>query len=82
MLALKETSEQKKTALKKAVRCQKQRAQQLEAAVEKLTSKIKERVSDYAVSNWESLFCGNGRSWLILQCLYLFFPPWLRKRLL
>ncbi|XP_065531651.1 protein BCAP isoform X1 [Lathamus discolor] len=43
MLALKETSEQKKTALKKAVRCQKQRAQHFEAAVEKLTSKIKER---------------------------------------
>ncbi|KAM9542982.1 LOW QUALITY PROTEIN: protein BCAP [Guaruba guarouba] len=43
MLALKETSEQKKTALKKAVRCQKQRAQHFESAVEKLTSKIKER---------------------------------------
>ncbi|XP_061318188.1 protein BCAP [Pezoporus flaviventris] len=43
MLALKETSEQKKSALKKAVRCQKQRAQHFEAAVEKLTSKIKER---------------------------------------
>ncbi|XP_010007904.1 PREDICTED: outer dense fiber protein 2-like, partial [Nestor notabilis] len=43
MLALKETSEQKKTALKKAVRCQKQRAEHLEAAVEKLTSKMKER---------------------------------------
>ncbi|KAM4658914.1 protein BCAP isoform 1-T8 [Amazona ochrocephala] len=42
MLALKETSEQKKTALKKAIRCQKQRAQHFESAVEKLTSKIKE----------------------------------------
>ncbi|XP_030352190.1 protein BCAP isoform X2 [Strigops habroptila] len=43
MFALKETSEQKKAALKKAVRCQKQRAQHSEAAVERLTSKMKER---------------------------------------
>ncbi|KAM9621238.1 protein BCAP [Morphnus guianensis] len=47
MLALKETSEQKKTALKKAMRSQKQRAQHFEAAVENLTSRIRERVSDY-----------------------------------
>ncbi|XP_074688523.1 protein BCAP isoform X4 [Strix aluco] len=42
MLALKETSEQKKTALKKAIRSQKQRAQRFEAAVENLTSRIRE----------------------------------------
>ncbi|CAN0281685.1 unnamed protein product [Bubo scandiacus] len=41
MLALKETSEQKKTALKKAIRSQKQRAQRFEAAVENLTSRIR-----------------------------------------
>ncbi|XP_032856761.2 protein BCAP [Tyto alba] len=43
MLALKETSEQKKTALKKAIRSQKQRARHFEAAVENLTSRIRER---------------------------------------
>ncbi|XP_019357102.1 PREDICTED: outer dense fiber protein 2-like isoform X1 [Gavialis gangeticus] len=43
ILALKETSEQKKNALKKATRVQKQRAERFEAAVENLTSKIKER---------------------------------------
>ncbi|KAM6199621.1 protein BCAP isoform 2-T2 [Sarcoramphus papa] len=43
MTALKETSEQKKTALKKAMRSQKQRAQCFEAAVENLTSRIRER---------------------------------------
>uniref|UniRef100_A0A663DWY3 Outer dense fiber of sperm tails 2 like n=1 Tax=Aquila chrysaetos chrysaetos TaxID=223781 RepID=A0A663DWY3_AQUCH len=43
MLALKETSEQKKTALKKVMRSQKQRAQHFEAAVENLTSRIRER---------------------------------------
>ncbi|XP_074732533.1 protein BCAP isoform X3 [Strix uralensis] len=42
MLALKETSEQKKTALKKAIRSQKQRAHRFEAAVENLTSRIRE----------------------------------------
>ncbi|XP_049665346.1 protein BCAP [Accipiter gentilis] len=52
MLALKETSEQKKTALKKVMRSQKQRAQHFEAAVENLTSRIRERVSDYTVSDY------------------------------
>ncbi|XP_030809509.1 protein BCAP [Camarhynchus parvulus] len=41
-LALKETSEQKKIALEKAIRSQKQRAQHLEEAVKDVTSKIKE----------------------------------------
>lgn len=50
-LALKETSEQKKIALEKAIRSQKQRAQCLEEAVKDVTSKIKEQVSDYAMSN-------------------------------
>lgn len=50
-LALKETSEQKKVALEKAIRSQKQRAQHLEEAVKDITLKIKEHVSDYAVSN-------------------------------
>ncbi|XP_072724545.1 protein BCAP isoform X1 [Ciconia boyciana] len=43
MLALRETSEQKKTALKKAIRSQTQRAEHFEAAVENLTSRIRER---------------------------------------
>ncbi|KAM9239288.1 LOW QUALITY PROTEIN: protein BCAP [Leptosomus discolor] len=43
MLALRETSERKKTALKKAIRSQKQRAGRFEAAVENLTSRIRER---------------------------------------
>ncbi|KAM6080563.1 protein BCAP [Theristicus caerulescens] len=43
MLALRETSKQKKTALKKAIRSQKQRAEHFEAAVENLTSRIRER---------------------------------------
>ncbi|XP_027644112.2 protein BCAP [Falco peregrinus] len=43
MLALKEASERKKTALKKAIRSQKQRARHFEAAVENLTSRIRER---------------------------------------
>ncbi|KFP67704.1 Outer dense fiber protein 2-like, partial [Cariama cristata] len=42
MLALKETSEQKKSALKKAIKSQKQRAKHFEAAVENLTSRIRE----------------------------------------
>ncbi|XP_066049210.1 protein BCAP isoform X2 [Chamaea fasciata] len=41
-LTLKETSEQKKIALKKALRSQKQRAQRLEEAVKDVTSKIRE----------------------------------------
>ncbi|XP_016155910.1 PREDICTED: outer dense fiber protein 2-like isoform X2 [Ficedula albicollis] len=41
-LALKEASEQKKIALEKAVRSQKQRAQHLEEAVKDVTSKIRE----------------------------------------
>ncbi|XP_071292451.1 protein BCAP isoform X2 [Agelaius tricolor] len=41
-LALKETNEQKKIALEKAIRSQKQRAQCLEEAVKDVTSKIKE----------------------------------------
>ncbi|KAM9283278.1 protein BCAP [Morus bassanus] len=43
MLALRQTSEQKKTALKKAIRSQKQRAERFEAAVENLTARIGER---------------------------------------
>uniref|UniRef100_A0A7M4FHQ0 Outer dense fiber of sperm tails 2 like n=1 Tax=Crocodylus porosus TaxID=8502 RepID=A0A7M4FHQ0_CROPO len=43
ILALKKTSEQKKNALKKATRVQKQRAERSEAAVENVASKIKER---------------------------------------
>ncbi|KFO87940.1 Outer dense fiber protein 2-like, partial [Buceros rhinoceros silvestris] len=43
MLVLRETSEQEKTALKRAVRSQKQRAEHFEAAVENLTSRIRER---------------------------------------
>uniref|UniRef100_A0A8D0HMN8 Outer dense fiber of sperm tails 2 like n=1 Tax=Sphenodon punctatus TaxID=8508 RepID=A0A8D0HMN8_SPHPU len=43
ILTVKETSEQKKNALKKATRAQKQRAERFEAAVESLTSKIRER---------------------------------------
>ncbi|KGL93080.1 Outer dense fiber protein 2-like, partial [Charadrius vociferus] len=42
MLALRETSEQKKTALKKAIKSQKQRAECFETAVENLTSRIRE----------------------------------------
>ncbi|XP_075280185.1 protein BCAP [Opisthocomus hoazin] len=42
MLALRETSEREKTALKKAIRSQKQRAEHFEAAVENLTSRIRE----------------------------------------
>ncbi|XP_069718225.1 protein BCAP [Phaenicophaeus curvirostris] len=42
MLALRETSEEQKTALKKAFRFQKQRALRFEAAVENLTSNIRE----------------------------------------
>ncbi|XP_041339311.1 protein BCAP [Pyrgilauda ruficollis] len=41
-LALKETSEQKKIALEKAIRSQKLRAQRLQEAVKDVTSKIKE----------------------------------------
>ncbi|XP_061859839.1 protein BCAP [Colius striatus] len=43
MSAVRKTSEQKKTSLKKAISSQKQRAEHFEAAVEKLTSKIRER---------------------------------------
>ncbi|XP_065512199.1 protein BCAP isoform X2 [Caloenas nicobarica] len=43
MLALKAKSERKKTALKKTIRFQKERAQHFEAVVENLTSKIRER---------------------------------------
>uniref|UniRef100_A0A674J5G0 Outer dense fiber of sperm tails 2 like n=1 Tax=Terrapene triunguis TaxID=2587831 RepID=A0A674J5G0_9SAUR len=43
ILAVKETNEQKKKALKKATRGQKQRAECFEASVEKLTSKIRKR---------------------------------------
>jgi len=68
MLALRETSEREKTALKKAIRSQKQRAEHFEAAVENLTSRIRESVSNYTVSNvllccfklnyWETFTCG------------------------
>lgn len=68
MLALKAKSEQKKTALKKTIRFQKERAQHFEALVESLISRIREHVSDYAVSKvvlyclklhkWETLACG------------------------
>lgn len=50
-LALKEASEQKKIALAKAIMSQKQRAQHLEEAVKDVISKIREHVSDCAVSN-------------------------------
>ncbi|KFQ23825.1 Outer dense fiber protein 2-like, partial [Merops nubicus] len=43
MLTLRERSEQKKTALKKAIRSQKKRAEGFEAALESLTSRIRER---------------------------------------
>ncbi|XP_074858866.1 protein BCAP [Carettochelys insculpta] len=43
ILAIKETNEQKKKALKKAARTQKQRAEYFEASVENLTSKIRKR---------------------------------------
>ncbi|KFQ22600.1 Outer dense fiber protein 2-like, partial [Mesitornis unicolor] len=43
VLALRQKSEQKKTALKKAIGSQKQRAKHFEAAVENLTSRIRER---------------------------------------
>ncbi|XP_010224545.1 PREDICTED: outer dense fiber protein 2-like [Tinamus guttatus] len=43
ILALRQTSEQKKTALKKATRSQKQKAKCLEAVVENITSRIRER---------------------------------------
>ncbi|XP_038270492.1 protein BCAP isoform X5 [Dermochelys coriacea] len=43
ILTVKETNEQKKKALKKATRAQKQRAECFEASVEKLTSKIRKR---------------------------------------
>lgn len=55
-LALKETNEQKKIALKKALKSQKQRAQLFEEAVQDVTSKIREYVSDYAMRNVE-LYC-------------------------
>lgn len=50
-LALKEKSEQRKIALKKALRSQMQRAQCLEEAVKDVTSKIRENVSNCAASN-------------------------------
>ncbi|XP_075792517.1 protein BCAP isoform X3 [Pelodiscus sinensis] len=43
ILAVKETNEQRKKALKKATRAQKQRAEHFEASVENLTSKIRKR---------------------------------------
>ncbi|KAM6415396.1 protein BCAP [Rhynochetos jubatus] len=43
MIALREASEQKKTALKKTIRSQKRKAELFEAAVESLTSRIRER---------------------------------------
>ncbi|XP_050818114.1 protein BCAP isoform X3 [Gopherus flavomarginatus] len=43
ILTVKETNEQKKKALKKATRAQKQRAECFEASIEKLTSKIRKR---------------------------------------
>ncbi|XP_067394633.1 protein BCAP isoform X3 [Emydura macquarii macquarii] len=43
ILSVKETNEQKKKALKKATRAQKQRAEYFEASVENLTSKIRKR---------------------------------------
>uniref|UniRef100_A0A8C8RCY4 Outer dense fiber of sperm tails 2 like n=1 Tax=Pelusios castaneus TaxID=367368 RepID=A0A8C8RCY4_9SAUR len=43
ILTVKETNEQKKKALKKAARAQKQRAKHFEASVENLTSKIRKR---------------------------------------
>lgn len=68
VLVLRETSEQKKSALRKAIRSQKKRAERFEAAVENLISGIRERVSDYAVSNamlccfklsnWDTFTCG------------------------
>lgn len=67
MLALRETSEQKKTALKKAIRSQNQRAERFEAAVENLTSRIRERVSDYAVSN-VVLYCFKLNNCETLTC--------------
>ncbi|XP_051481513.1 protein BCAP isoform X2 [Apus apus] len=59
MLDLRETSEQKKTALKKAIRSQEQRAERFEAAVENLTSRIREqdvRLSEIlsASSGWKN----------------------------
>uniref|UniRef100_A0A8B9Q4U6 Outer dense fiber of sperm tails 2 like n=1 Tax=Apteryx owenii TaxID=8824 RepID=A0A8B9Q4U6_APTOW len=43
ILALRQKSEQKKSALKKATRSQKQRAEHFEAVVENITSRIRER---------------------------------------
>ncbi|XP_032302191.1 protein BCAP isoform X2 [Coturnix japonica] len=43
MLALRETSKQKKAGLRRAIRCQKQKAECFEEAVENLTSRVKER---------------------------------------
>jgi len=63
MLALKKTSEQKKAYLRRAIRSQKQKTECFEEAVENLTSRVKERVSDYTdqccpalnwMNNWET----------------------------
>ncbi|KFU96408.1 Outer dense fiber protein 2-like, partial [Chaetura pelagica] len=59
ILDLRETSEQKKTDLKKAIRSQEQRAEHFEAAVENLTSRIREqdvRLSEIlsACSGWKN----------------------------
>lgn len=51
MLVMRETSEQKKTTLKKVIKSQKQRAEHLGKMVENLISTIKERVSNYTVGS-------------------------------
>lgn len=66
-LALKETSEQKKIALKKVLRSQKQKAQRSEEAVKDVISKIREHVSDYAVSN-VVLYCLKLNNWKSFTC--------------
>ncbi|XP_013033493.2 protein BCAP isoform X7 [Anser cygnoides] len=47
ILALRETSEQEKTGLRKAITSQKRKAAHFEEAVKNLTSRIREHVSDY-----------------------------------
>lgn len=93
ILALRETSEQEKTGLRKAITSQKRKAAHFEETVKNLTSRIREHVSDYTVSNvalcsfklkiWEIFTFGKWESCLFMLCLHLlFFVLQLRKNLL
>lgn len=65
MMALRETSEQKKAVLRRAIRSQKQKTECFEEAVENLTSRVRERVSDYTDQ------CCPALNWVIGKLLPL-----------